>query len=70
MTLQDAKGKAFQVMSTQSKGSFDGKVFTQEYTMVFRPQPGGQGEADRLVYSGQRNVTVQIPFAFKNVRLP
>jgi hypothetical protein len=70
LTLQDAKGKAFQVMSTQSKGSFDGKVFTQEYTMVFRPQPGGQGEADRLVYSGQRNVTVQIPFAFKNVRLP
>jgi hypothetical protein len=69
ISLQDAKGTAFQVVRTQVKGSFDGKVFTQEHTMVFRGQKD-QGEAVRLVYSGRRTVTVQIPFAFKNVTLP
>jgi len=67
-SLVDAKGKAFQLVQIPQRAfraAFNGPA-TQELTMVFRPQDG-QGEPARLVLSGQRPVTVPVPFVLRDV---
>jgi hypothetical protein len=69
--LVDAKGQAYQVVQIPQRmfrGGFGG-VATQEITMVLRA-PNGAGEPARFVLSGQRPVTVQVPFTLHNVPLP
>jgi hypothetical protein len=68
--LQDAKGKDFQLVGIPSRGvrGFNGN-FTQELTLVFRPQ-AGQGEPASLVLTGQSPVHVVVPFRLENVPLP
>ncbi|MCI0463458.1 MAG: hypothetical protein L0Z62_41500 [Gemmataceae bacterium] len=69
--LVDAKGKPFQLAGITNRafrGGVNG-VATQELTMIFRPEDG-QGEPARFVLTGQRPVTVQVPFTLQNVQLP
>lgn len=68
--LVDAKGQKLQLVSMPSRNLQinNGAVF-QTVTMLFRKQ-NQQGDPDRLVLSGQRTVTVQVPFVFQDVPLP
>jgi hypothetical protein len=69
LSLLDAKGKAYQLVEVPSRSlrGVNG-VFTQEMTLVFRPQ-AGQGEPASLVLNGRRTVTVSVPFRLTNVLL-
>jgi hypothetical protein len=70
-SLFDAKGRPLALSQPPLRvyqGGFGG-VASQEVTMTFRAQ-GEQGEPARLVLEGQRNVSVQIPFTLRDVRLP
>jgi hypothetical protein len=69
-SLVDAKGESYQVVQVPSRGRrTNGRVITQELTMLFKANPG-QGDPSRLVLNGVRTVTVQLPFRFENVPLP
>jgi hypothetical protein len=69
-SLVDAKGESYQVVQVPSRGRrTNGRVITQELTMLFKANPG-QGDPTRLVLNGVRTVTLQLPFAFENVPLP
>ena len=68
LSLQDSKGKAFQLASTQESTQANGLDITQEFHLVFQSRQGLDQPA-RLVYSGHRLVTVEIPFTLKNVPL-
>jgi hypothetical protein len=69
-SLVDAKGQAYQLVSIPSQGlRAAGGAFTQEMTLVFRPG-NAQGEPASLVLSGQRTITVDVPFRLENVPLP
>jgi hypothetical protein len=69
-SLVDAKGESYQVVQVPSRGRrTNGRVITQELTMLFKANPG-QGDPSRLVLNGVRSVTVQLPFRFENVPLP
>lgn len=68
--LFDAKGQKYQLVNMPSRSLrvVNGAV-SQTVTLVFRGYEG-LGEPDRLVLTGQRTVTVQVPFAFRDVPLP
>jgi hypothetical protein len=68
--LLDGKGRAYQVAGPIETGvqANNGQVI-QVLTVTYRPE-AGQGDADRLVLSGQRTVTVQVPFSLRNIPLP
>src|SRR5262249_40315305 len=65
ISLVDAKGKPFQLTSIGQRGANQGKA----QTLIFKPAQG-QGEPAKLIFTGQRTVTVDIPFKFKDVKLP
>jgi hypothetical protein len=68
--LLDKDGKSYDLVSLPSRSmQANGRVLTQEATMVFRPRPG-QGEPARLVLNGQRMATFSVPFSFRDVPLP
>jgi hypothetical protein len=68
--LVDAKGKALDLTQVPQRIGrvVDGK-YVQELTMIFRAT-GGVGEPASMVLFGQRLVTAQVPFQFKNLQLP
>jgi hypothetical protein len=69
-TLVDAKGEGYQLVQVPSRSRrSNGRVITQELTLLFRANPG-QGDPSRLVLNGVQPVTVQVPFTFENVPLP
>jgi len=65
--LVDVNGKSFRLSSTPSRRLTinNGRIISQ-LTLQYSPGPG-QAEADRLVLSGQRTATFQVPFSFKDV---
>jgi hypothetical protein len=65
LTLLDGKGRPLQLVGMSASGM--NGVFEQSLT--FRATQG-QGEPVKLVYSGRRLVTVDVPFVFKDVPLP
>jgi hypothetical protein len=68
--LLDAKGDAYQLVQVPARGRrTNGRVLTQELTLLFRANPG-QGDPSSLVLNGVRPVNVQVPFTVANVPLP
>jgi hypothetical protein len=68
-TLVDVNGKSFRLAQIPSRRvAINNNQASSQMTLVFSPNPG-QGEADRLVLNGQRPVMLEVPFAFKDVRL-
>jgi hypothetical protein len=65
ISLVDAKGKAFQLAGIGDRGANKGKA----QTLIFKPVQG-QGDPAKLVFTGQRTVNVDVPFSFKDVKLP
>jgi hypothetical protein len=68
LALQDSKGGAFQLASSEETTQVNGAEVTQEFRLIFQGRQGLEPPA-RFVYSGHRLVTVEIPFALKNVPL-
>jgi hypothetical protein len=69
LKLLDAKGRAFDLSSTQSQGMRFGPAgLTQTMTLLFTPK-NGQSRPARLVYYGEPTAFVDVPFTLKNVPL-
>jgi hypothetical protein len=69
ITLEDEKGNAIQcVGSNQNFRGGRGQNLVREQIMVFQPQKD-QAPA-KLVFSGSKSVTIDIPFTLKNITLP
>jgi hypothetical protein len=66
LSLVDAKGRPFLLVGMSVQANGQGPV---EQTLTFRPIQG-QTEPARLIFTGRRTVNVDVPFAFKNVKLP
>lgn len=70
LALLDDKGKAFQLAAVpQQQALRNGPLGTRDVTLVFKPEPG-QGKPTKLVFSGSRQVTLEVPFTLENVPLP
>jgi hypothetical protein len=68
LTLLDARGgKVPLADGTIPAVSASGKGW--EFILAYRPGPG-QGEPSRLIYTGRRSATVEVPFTLKDVPLP
>jgi ABC-type amino acid transport substrate-binding protein len=70
LSLEDAKGRRFTVrrgMVEMNRFAQDGSVF--QFTAHFKPAEAGQ-EPARLVFTASKPVTIEIPFAVKDVPLP
>lgn len=66
-TLVDKDGKSFQLVNIPSRRfNINNAIMSQELTMIFRPS-AGQTDPERLLLTGQRTVTFQVPFAFRNI---
>jgi hypothetical protein len=65
LSLVDAKGKPFLLVGATAQAGQGVK----EQTLIFKPNKG-QGEPAKFIFTGQRSVTVDIPFSFKDVKLP
>jgi hypothetical protein len=65
LSLVDEKGTAFAVIGTSSR-NVNGTI---EHSLTFQTAKG-LGAPSRLVYTGQRKVTLDIPFTLKNAKLP
>jgi hypothetical protein len=68
LALYDAKGQPIPMGVTMAQARHDGKTMMWEYTMTCQPEKGQ--EASKLVFSGTRVVTIDIPFELKDVPLP
>ena len=68
LALQDSKGQVFPLSSAEETTQLNGTEVTQEFRLIFQSRKGLEPPA-RLVYSGHRLVTVEIPFVLKNVPL-
>lgn len=68
LALQDSKGRKFQLVSSKESTQCNGMEITQEFRLVYQTKQD-QEEPAQLIYSGNRLVTVEIPFTFKNVPL-
>jgi hypothetical protein len=67
VSLRDDKDKALPAQVTiDFQKARGGNV---EWVMVYTPQKG-QGTPTKVVFSGRRTVTVNIPFTLKDVKLP
>jgi hypothetical protein len=70
LSLLDDKGKAFNRPSVlQQQTRANGPIVTRDVTLLFKPVVD-QGKARKLVFSGSRSVTLEVPFTFQNVTLP
>jgi hypothetical protein len=72
--LRDVKGAAFQLLNNNQppqvfNGIPGGVQGAMEQELVFQPN-AGQAAPAKLVYLGQRNVTIDVPFSLKDVPLP
>ncbi|MCI0461388.1 MAG: hypothetical protein L0Z62_30940 [Gemmataceae bacterium] len=71
LSLLDHQGRTFQLdaVPQQQAARVNGVVATREITVLFKPS-SGQGEARKLVFSGSRSVTLEVPFVLKDIALP
>jgi hypothetical protein len=69
LALVDAKGAKLQQVRTEQRIVATGNGWAQEYHLTYSPHQG-QGDPVRLVYTGPRIVTLEVPFALKDVPLP
>ncbi len=68
ITLEDEKGNAIQVVGTNVLLRRDMGGVVRENVTVFQPQK--DQTPSKLVFSGSKSVSIEIPFALKNVILP
>jgi hypothetical protein len=68
IALEDEKGNAVQVIAVNAIFRRDPRGAVVEHTMVFQPQK--DQKPAKLVFSGSKIVTIDIPFTLKNVTLP
>jgi hypothetical protein len=67
--LVDEHGKSYQLAYlTDEQYETNGNGTVRAVTLIYRAE-NGQGEPSRLVFTGRRTVTFDIPFALKNVVL-
>ncbi len=64
--LQDSKCQNYHLASSEVTNQVNGMEMLQEMRLIYQCKQG-LGEPAHLIYSGQRLVTVEIPFVFKNV---
>jgi hypothetical protein len=69
LALVDAKGGKLQQVRTEQRIVATGNGWSQEYHLTYSPQQG-QGDPVKLVYTGPRTVTLEVPFTLKDVPLP
>ena len=70
LELTDGKDKPFQLAGLQfQQQQFNGRGMTSVATLTFRPADKEQGEPAKLTFKGTRLVTVDVPFALKDVPL-
>ena len=69
LSLVDDKGQSFQLVGVSSSVRILGGTVTRESTLTYQPQKG-QGDPSKLIFSGSRIVTVDVPFTLKDVPLP
>ncbi|MFN4258361.1 MAG: HEAT repeat domain-containing protein [Gemmataceae bacterium] len=68
LSLVDDKDQPFRLVSTGSKVQIVNNVVSQEYTLTYQPNQG-QGAPTKLILSGSRSVSLDIPFVLKDVPL-
>ncbi len=68
LTLYDEKDRPFPAPQMSTRSRVVNNVVTQEYIVSFRPG-AEQGAPSKLVYKGSRWCTVEIPFAFRDLKL-
>jgi hypothetical protein len=69
LSLVDEKGQAFKLVAVENKVLDSETGGNAEYRLTFRP-PAGAPKPERLVYKGQRQTTIDVPFVLKDVPLP
>lgn len=69
LALLDAKGEKFQLRTTSSRVQMNNNQMTRQYILTYQAK-ADQGEPARLVLSGVRTTTVDVPFTLKDVKLP
>jgi hypothetical protein len=69
LALVDAKGQRHQQVRTEQQLVANANGWAQEYRLTYSPQQG-QGDPAKLVYTGPRTVTLEVPFTLKDVPLP
>ena len=68
LSLLDARGRKIPLVDSTSP-AVNGTGKAWEFTLVYRSD-AGQGEPSRLVYTGRRSATLEVPFTLKDVPLP
>jgi len=66
LTLVDEKNQAFKLIAAEDN-ALDAQ--TNEYRLTYQP-PAGAPKPAKLVYSGRRQTTIDVPFVLKDVPLP
>ncbi len=69
LSLVDEKGQAFKLVAVENKVLDSETGGTVEYRLTFQP-PAGAPKPAKLVYTGQRQTTIDVPFILKDVPLP
>lgn len=69
LILEDAKGQKLPYTVNASKVMINNNFVTHEYTLTYQPQ-NDQGDPAKLIYSGSRTATIDVPFSLKDVPLP
>jgi hypothetical protein len=69
LSLVDEKGQAFKLVAVENKVLDSETGGAVEYRLTFQP-PAGAPKPAKLVYMGQRQTTIDVPFVLKDVPLP
>ena len=66
LSLVDEKGQAFKLVAVETKALDNEPGGTVEYRLTFQP-PAAAARPAKLVYLGQREATIDVPFVLKDV---
>lgn len=69
LALLDDKGNALLLVGTGFQVKQGPAGVQQSTTLTYRPQPG-QGAPSKLVYTGSREMKIEVPFTLKSVPMP
>jgi hypothetical protein len=69
LTLVDAKGQPLALVRAEQRVVGNAGGWAQEFSLTYSPHQG-QGDPAKLVYTGPRTVTLEVPFTLKDVPLP
>ena len=69
LSLEDSKGRRFAAArGGVSESRFTREAAVHQFTTTFKPAEPGQ-EPSRLVFTGTRPATIEIPFVVKDIPL-